>query len=375
MPLPDYQLTVIHPATGQPLTVITGSGIDDLAYSKVLNNIGALAMTLPESGGDWSSIFVVDSLIEVARTSPLTGTLQTEETYLTRLTHRFREGDEELFVIGGLSLNHLLARRVIDPDDDPLAAGGYSTKAGPADDVMRAYAREQCGDLASAVRQFPNFSVGPVLSVGKPVGKRARYENLFELFQELSQSGQMDFHTQRLTGNTLRLTIEPIGSDKSRSSNYPTTPFAMFNPNRGNLENPSLLIDRKDEKNFVYALGQGPGEFRVVAKVVGLGVGDSPYNRVEFTEDVRLAERGQSQQLLTGARDALVNNQAKKEFTFDLTGDLPGAVYGSDFVVGDVVTAMWDSSELNLRVTGVELSISADGESIAVTVSPQTIVQ
>src|SRR5687768_5245196 len=146
MPLPDYQLTVIHPSTGQPLTVITGSGIDDLVYSKVLNNIGALAMTLPE-GHDWSSIFVLDSLIEVARTSPLTGTLQTEETYLTRLTHRFREGDEELYVVGGLSLNHLLARRVIDPDDDPLAAGGYSTKAGPADDVMRAYAREQCGDL------------------------------------------------------------------------------------------------------------------------------------------------------------------------------------------------------------------------------------
>lgn len=373
MPLPDYQLTVIHPATGQPLTVITGSGIDNLTYSIALNNIGALAMTLPE-GPPWSDIFVPDALIEVARTSPLTGTLQTEEVFLTRLTHRFREGDEELFVVGGLSLNHLLARRVIDPDDDPLAAGGYSTKAGPADDVMRAYAREQCGDLSSVARQFPNFSVGPVLSVGRPVGKRARYENLFELLQELAQTGQMDFRTQRLTGNTLRLTIEPIGSDKSRSTNYPFAPFVMFNPQRGNLENPSLLIDRKKESNFVYALGQGPGEFRIVAKVAGLGTGDSPYNRIEFTEDVRLAERGQGQQLLTGARDALVNNQAKKEFTFDLSGELPGSIYHVDWVIGDVVTCAWDTTELDLRITEVELSISADGESIVVTVSPQTKV-
>lgn len=372
MSLPDYQISCINPFTGAVITVYDGVALYELRYNRALNDIGALALTLPveNNANELSSIFGLDTLIEVARTSPVTGQLQVEDTFLTRLTHRFREGNEERFVVGGLSLNHLLARRVIDPDDDPLAAGGYSTKAGPADDVMRSYAREQCGDLASAARQFPDFSVGAVGSVGSGVGKRARYENLFETFQELSQSGNMDFIVSRITGNTLRLTIAPIGSDKSKTTNYPFAPFVMLNPDRGNLANPSLIIDRKKEANFCYALGQGQGEFRIVAKVTGLGLGDSPYNRLEFTEDVRLAERGQSQQLLTGARDALKEKQPLREFTFEPSGEQPGNVYRFDWDVGDVISCQWDDESLDLRVRDVEISISAEGESINVSVEP-----
>jgi hypothetical protein len=372
MPLPDYQLSIIDPTTGQVITVYDGVALYELRYNRPLNDIGAMALTLPVEGNALRlrSIFSLDALIEVARTSPLTGQLQVEDTFLTRLTHRFREGDEERFVVGGLSLNHLLARRVIDPDDDPLAAGGYSTKAGPADDVMRSYAREQAGDLASADRAFPNFSVGPVGSIGTGVGKRARYENLFELFQELSRSSNMDFIVTRVTSNTLRLTIAPIGTDKSQSPNYPFAPFFMLNPDRGNLANPSLLIDRKKEGNFCYALGQGQGEFRIVAKVTGLGLGDSPYNRLEFTQDVRLAERGQSQQLLTGARDALKERQPQREFTFEPSGQQPGNIYRQDFDVGDLLTASWDDESLDLRVRDVELDISESGENISVVMEP-----
>jgi hypothetical protein len=373
MSLADYQITVIDPASGQVNQIYDGTALYEMRYNRPLNDIGALALTLPVQGNALRlrSIFSLDALIEVARTSPTTGQLQVEDTFLTRLTHRFREGDEERFVVGGLSLNHLLARRVIDPDDDPLAAGGYSTKAGPADDVMRAYAREQCGDLClTAARQFPNFSVGPVGSIGAGVGKRARYENLFELFQELSRSGNMDFIVRRISGNTLRLTIAPIGTDKSVTTNYPFAPSVMLNPDRGNLANPSLLIDRKKESNFCYALGQGQGEFRIVAKVTGLGLGDSPYNRLEFTEDVRLAERNQNQQLLTGARDALKERQPIREFTFEPTGQQPGNIYRDDWDIGDLVTAAWDDESLDLRIRDVELDISQSGENISVTMEP-----
>lgn len=373
MSLPDYQIMVINPVNGQTVHVYDGTALYELKYNRPLNDIGALALTLPVEGNALRlrSIFSLDALIEVARTSPVTGRLQVEDTFLTRLTHRFREGDEERFVVGALSLNHLLARRVIDPDDDPIAAGGYSTKSGPADDVMRAYAREQCGDLClTPSRQFPNFNVGPVGSVGSGVGKRARYENLFELFQELSRSGLVDFIITRLTGNTLRLTIAPIGSNKSIGPNYPFAPFVMLDPDRGNLYNPSMLIDRKKEGNLCYALGQGQGEFRIVSKVPGLGIGDSPYNRLEFAEDVRLAERGQAQQLLTAAREALKERQPIREFTFEPSGDKPGNIYRQDWDVGDLITAAWDDESLDLRVKDVELDISEGGENISVVMEP-----
>lgn len=369
MALPIYQISLINPITGEVVASFDGPSFYEVRYSRALNDVGVFAMTLP-SDPETIALFTLDSLIEVARTSPATGQLAVEETYLVRLTHRFREGDQERFIVGGLSLNHLLARRVVDPDDDPAAAGGYSTKAGPADDVLRDYAREQCGDLASAIRQYPNFSVGSVGSVGLSVGRRLRYENLLEIFQDVANQGGVDFLISRITGNTLRLTIAPIGTDKTKTRNYPFAPFVQLDPARGNLSEPSLLFDRREEQNFVYALGQGPGEQRITLKYSGLGIGDSPYNRIEFTSDVRTAERGDSTTLATGARAALFEKQARKEFTFAPVGTEPGAIYQLDYVIGDILTCAWGDESIDLRVRGIDISLSEDGEKLEPLLEP-----
>lgn len=369
MSLADYQITIIDPYTGGVKTVLDGTAFDAMKYSRSLNDVGLFAMTLPNRD-EWPAIFSLDSFIQVQRTSPVNGTLQTEETYFARLTHHYREGNEEKFIVGGLSLNHLLARRLIDPDDDPLSGAGYSTKAGPADDILHDYADEQCGSVASTVRQFPNFSVAPSASIGTPAGRRLRYENLLDIFQDVANQSNVDFITTRLNGNTLRLTITPIGTDKTRSRNYPFAPFVELNPERGNLSDPSLLFDRKQEQNFVYALATGPGESRIVTKVAGDGTGDSPYNRIEFTTDVRNAERGDTTTVRTSAFAALFDKAAKKEFTFRPTGTEPGATYRVDYDVGDVVTCTFGDESFDLRIRGVEINLNSNSEDIAVTVKP-----
>lgn len=373
MSLPAYQIVVINSRTGETVVVFDGSAIDDLRFSRVLDDVGLLAATFPYSSA-LPTYFALDNLIEIQRTSPLTGQLQTEETYLTRLTHHFREGDEEKFVIGAFSLNHLLARRIVDPADDAAAAGGYSTKAGTSDDVLVAYAREQCGDLClTAARQYPNFSVGPSNSVGNPVGRRLRYDNLLEVFQDVCKQSQlilMDFQIVRISTNVLRLNVAPIGTDKTRTRNYPFAPFVELNPLRGNLSDPSLLFDRKQEQNYVYALAQGPGESRIVTRVSGGGINDSPYNRIEFTTDVRNAERGDTTTVATSAGAALNDKQPKREFTFKPTGTEPGGTYRVDYDLGDIVTCTFDEQSFDLRVRGVEINLSADDEEISVTVAP-----
>lgn len=373
MPLPSYQLTVTDPTTGSVLSVFDGTALDDMRFSRVLDDVGLLAVTLPYSNA-LPDIFVLDSLVEVQRTSPLTGKLQTEDVYLTRLTQHFRQGDEEKYVVGGFSLNHLLARRLIDPADDSSAAGGYSTKTGTSDDVLVAYARQQCGDLClTPARQYTNFTVAPSSSLGNTVGRRLRYENLLETFQDVCKQSQlilMDFQIVRLTGNQLRLYVSPIGSDKSKTRNYPFAPFVELNPLRGNLSDPSLLSDRKQEQNFVYALAQGPGESRIVTRVAGNGINDSPYNRIEFTTDVRQAQRGDTTTVKTSAGAALNDKQAKKEFTFKPTGTEPGGTYRIDYDIGDIVTCSFDDQSLDLRVRGAEITLSADNEDISITVAP-----
>lgn len=372
MALADYQLTVRSPDDGSVRVVLDGSAFDDCKYSRALNDVGVFAMTLP-SDPDWPSIFTLDALIDVERTSPLTGLLQVEDTYLTRLLHRFREGDEERFVVGGLSLNHLLSRRIVDPADDPLAAGGYSTKAGPADDILSQYALEQCGTSASLLRRFPNFSVAASTSIGSSAGRRLRYENLLDVFQDVANQSNVDFIVTRISDNNLRLTVLPIGTDKTRSRNYPFAPFVELNPIRGNLSDPSLLLDRKKEQNYVYALGQGPGESRILSKLEGEGVHDSPYNRIEFTSDVRTATRGDSATITTGARSALYDKQAQKEFTFKPTGQEPGNIYRQDWDLGDSITAVWDDQVLDLRVREVEITLNSDGETISPRMEPVNV--
>lgn len=369
MALPNYQIVIMSPVDGSVKTVLDGAAFDDMKYSRALNDVGIFAGTLPYND-TWLDIFSLDSLIEIQRTSPLTGHLQTEETYFSRLTHHFRNGDEEKFVVGGLSLNHLLARRIIDPADDPLSAGGYSTKAGAADDILHDYADEQCGTAASAIRQFPNFSVAPSGSVGAGAGRRLRYENLLKIFQDVTNQSNIDFIITRITSNFLRLTIAPIGTDKSRTRNYPFAPFVELNPLRGNLSDPSLLFDRKAEQNYVYALAQGPGESRIVTRMGGSEIGDSPYNRIEFTTDIRSAERGDNTTVLTSARAALYEKQPQKEFTFHPTGTEAGATYRNDWDIGDLVTCTFGNDSFDLRIRGVEINLSPDNEEISVTVVP-----
>lgn len=373
MSFPSYQIVVISPYTGDVLRIFDGSSFYDMRFNRALDDVGTIALTLPIEEG-LSDLFTKDTFVEVRRTSPITGDLITEETYLTRLTQRFRENNDERFVVGGLSLNHLIARRVIDPDDDPLAAGGFSTKAGTADEVMRSFAREQMAELASAARQFPNLSVGVTPGTGQPVGKRSRYDNLLEVFQALALQGQTDFIITRYNANMLRLSIEPIGRDRTKDSNYPFAPFTQFDPDRGNLTTPSLLTDSKKELNFCYALGQGQGDTRIVAKVPGDNLAESPYNRIEFTADIRQSDRSDSLYLLTGARSALADNQVKQEFTFEIIQDANGAIYRKDYDLGDKVTCRWKSVSINLRVTGIEIDLDAsEGESISTKLEPYTV--
>ena len=218
----------------------------------------------------------------------------------------------------------------------------------------------------NTARIMPDFSVALVSGTGASVGARLRHENLFNVFQDLAARGGVDFKIVRSSGRLTELQIAPIGTDKTYSRNYPLTSFVILDPLRGNLENPSLLFDRKDEKNYGYFLGQGPGENRIQFELAGDGQYDSPWNRIEYQEDVRQAERGDTLQLLTQARTSLKEAAAAREFTFDISGNEPGNTYRQEWVIGDRITAQWGSESVDLRIIGVEFEVNSNGESLKV---------
>lgn len=368
MSLASYQIVCISPFTGETTIVYDSTAFIDLRYSRELNDIGLLAMTLPGSDLNYS-IFSLDTLVEVRRTDPQTGDLAVEETYLARLRHRYRTDDDEFVVIGGVSLNHLLLRRIVDPDDDPLAAGGYSTKAGFTSEVIRDYIREQAADQASADRRFPGLTVPAVAGIGQQAGARLRYEVLLDAMKDLAARGSIDFWTRRTSGANMQVEIGVIGADRTKTTHDPVgQEWLGLSPQRGNLTRPSLREDRKDEANFVYALGQGQGTSRTVLKVAGAGVADSPYNRVEFSQDIRNAEKGDALTLLTAAQAELASRISPLEFKFEPNGFEAGNVYRRDWDIGDLVTIFWGDVMRDIRITGVEINVSEDGEELQISV-------
>lgn len=368
MSQPAYQIAVLNPYTGDALAVFDGAGIYNLRYSRVLNDVGTLAMTLP-STPEIRDLFVLDCFIEVYR-ADISGTLQKEETYLCRLTQRFMESNEERFVVGGVSLNHLLMRRIIDPADDSGATpDGHSAKIGRADAVIAAYVAEQAGASASILRRTPGLTIS-TSPIGRPVAASLRFEYLFNQIQALAKAGVVDFAIERTTGANLLMSIGALGTDRTYTTNAPLNrPYVVLSPLRGNLTTPSITFDRKPEGNYVYALGQGQGTDRIIYQTAGDGTLDSPFNRIEFCKDMRNIDKADTLGLTTGAAAALREKRAHREFTYKPTGTEPGNIYHEDWDLGDALTVVWDEWQGDLRIIKVEVSINADGEQINTTVT------
>lgn len=365
--LPTYQIEVYSPVTGALLRVIDPADFFEISYTRKLNDVGSIAFTLPYTA-EFESLFQLDYLVDVHRENPDTGLLNKDETYFVRYIERFRQGADERLVIGGFSVMHLLDRRLIDPDDDPNAAAGFSAKTGAADVVMRSYALEQLGTSASVNRQAPDFEVFPVAGVGDPVFIKKGYDRLLKVLQELGDAGNMDFHCDRIAGRIIRLTIERIGQDKRKSANYPGSEWVGLDPDRGNLQSPSLILDRKKEKNTVYGLGEGDGANRRIVKLTSAAVSDSPFNRIEFVKDAKNSEQADNADLQTEARAALRENAVKTKLEFTVGGAIPGNTYKRDWDLGDKVTVEWGLVSRDVRITEVDISLDDNGEGIAVTV-------
>lgn len=369
----QYQVAILDGSSGELQTILDTTAVYQLRYSRILNDVGKCVLEIPYSE-TIETLFDLDTFFEVYRTDPTdTTTMQKEGTYFARLFDRMEnETGEERYLIGGVSLEHLLWRRVIDYRDDPLGAGGYSTKAGVGDDVILEYIDEQCGPTASAARQFPAFTVAASGSVGQNVGARKTFkDNLLKVCQELAEQGGVDFYLERTTMNNIQAVCEVVGTDKSKGTNYPDSPFVYLSPLRGNLGNPHLTQDRRKEGNYLYAQGEGGGENRTLSEFIAAGTADSPYNRIEFYLSKSSAEKDVAEQLQTAAIAKLQEKQAKIEFEFEPTAVDPGNIYREDWDLGDILTVSWGMVERDVRVKEIDIQVNAQGESLTITLEEE----
>jgi len=259
--------------------------------------------------------------------------------------------------------------------DDPTGAGGYSTKAGYGDVVMREFVDNQFIDPAlNTIRIMPQFTAASASGLGlATVFERVTNENVLEILKRIAFSSKVDFEVRRLSGANLQFRCMIAGRDMTKATNYPFTPYILFDPKRGNMRLPNLTVDRRNEITFVYVQGQGIEEDRDVLPVAGDTIGDSIWNRREGVTDARNNEEGDTDGLIAAGMDFLRTNGIKTDFTFEPILDAPQGKYQIDWFLGDWITASYEGYDQDMRINEVKITVNAEGETISPVLQQEAI--
>lgn len=346
--------------TGQVIAVLDTTVFVTLHYERVLNGVATCQITL-RADHPAAPLFVKDRLIEINRYPSPRVAAQYEGCFLVRYRRRYEDEDGQVWLIAsGVSLEYLLLVRYIDPRNDPLMAGGYSTKEGPADDVICELVTQQAGVDAGVYQRVPDLTTAASGHVGNQVAGRWQWENLLDELQNLARTGGVDFYIHRSVGLALEFVCKPVGADLRR--NYAGAESVIFTPAFGNMSVPELSEDWKDEKTFVYLLGQGSETEREVYEQMSGHLFDTPYSYAAQVADARQVKGGNATEYLTQALGELAKGAAKVDFSFEVVQ--AEQQYRRLWDVGDRVTASWLDYEADLRIMGVEVEVSESDERV-----------
>lgn len=368
----DYQIAVFT-NTGTQIDLIDMSRVSSLQYTRVLNGVGDFAITFASDTDRAFEYFEpADYIFEIYRRNTEDGAFEKEATYFHRYTDIFEseQTGRETLIIGGKSLEYLLSGRRINPDDDPLGAAGFSTKSGFCDAVMTSFVENQCVNpaLNNPLMVFPGLSLAPTLNIPFQTFQRRKLEdNLLDVLQDISQQAlsggvRADFRISRTSGANFLFEALQIGGDLSVTANFPFTQSTLFDPKRGNLSNPRLTIDRREEVTYVYVGGQGPEENRVYYPVTVPAKNDSPFNVRVDTTDSR--ENTDVDGLLSAGYAYLEEKGRKLTFSFQPEFLTSQGKYNVDWTLGDIVTAAYRGFSFDYRITQVAINVTADREDI-----------
>ena len=116
--------------------------------------------------------------------------------------------------------------------------------------------------------------------------------------------------------------------------------MVIFKPELGNMQQPNLTQDWREEKTAVLLLGQGANENRDEYYMVGGSVNDTPYSYSLIVADARQVDDGDATQYITQAYDALAEGYVKETFTFGVgrAADL----YRTYWNLGDLLWTKYD---------------------------------
>jgi len=361
----EYEIHLLEAARDNRLDII--DDFAGLTYAKRVNAVGAFTLMVPADSFNITYAHL-DGRIVVWR-KPEGGHVYIDFAGLIRGVKReYYEGRQQVF-LSGLGYNDLLDRRVVAY---PATTAG-ARKADQADDMMVELVDENLGAAAPAGRDITGwgFSVAAAPSAGTIVRGDFAYRSLLATLQEVSDASRIAPSTQAFFG------VVPINSgwEMEFRTNVPqwgqdhAAPGGAHGPVQfsledGNMANPRLEWDRRDEVTVVYGGGRGEVEARPVIEVADtVREGESPLNRCEAFHSV---DAETTLDLIDGAYAKLDEGFGKRSFGFDVV-EVPSTLYGLHWGFGDVVTAVYAGESWNLHVSAVQVQVERKRETITPT--------
>lgn len=359
----EYEVYILHPETGEPL--VLADHYEELDYVKRTNAVGQFMLQLSAETFDIAMAHKDGRLVVWRR--PQDGARGIDFAGLIRSTKRQYLNKKHSIILRGPSYNDVLTTRIVPYD----AGTAEALKNQEADDLQKALVRENLGASAVADRDIvtPGYlSVQPDVTGGTVVWKNACRRKLLTVLQEVSQSSMSTLSTGVFFGvvpiNTgfemqFRTNVQQWGLDHRHPGGVGPQIFAL---ERGNMADPELDHDAREEITYVYAAGEGEETNRLVVPVYDtLRMGESPLNRREVLFDGRQYHAIPT--LASAGRTKLEEGRPLRKFSFSIV-ETPSSRYGTHWGHGDFVTGSYEGEQYDLHVAAVQVTIEGQKETI-----------
>lgn len=326
-------------------------------YARKENDVGVLELWLPPVYP--LSMFAVDQRLEPWRNTGGGWYLDGESPFFLRNWRYSSEGRQRSIYLKAYDANYLYDGWIIAYN----SANAYSEKVDYCDDMMKAIIRENMGSLATDIDRTIEtwLQVEADLSQAAQSHKAFAHRYVLSVLQELAQESRqrgtyLSFDTVYVSESAMkfRTYTGARGDDHSGDSKDPV----IINEDSRTLAEVVLDEDHSQERNTIYAGGQGVADARAIYKIQDQARAlASPFNRREFWLDAR--NSSDADQLESEARAALEAGRAKQVLTGQIL-ETPGLRYGVHYRFGDILVAEAQGYSFDAHVEAIHVTADRD---------------
>ena len=301
--------------------------------------VGNLSMVIPGDMIDTSWI-TDDCRLELWRRVDRSYTsLIGGQWLIDRISIRGRSQD---IAVDAVDFNGVLDRRIVDyPAATPDVTNAYSAKTGNADNLIKAFVRENIGATATdTARRLADLTVTADTSLAPSTTKHAGRKSLLTTLQDLAADSraQGTYLTWGWSFAENAFTFDTHINQWGINHGSTSADTIIISQDHYNLLEPEIVEDYSAERNVIKIGGLGEGDARVIGSATGTRAAVTPFSRKEYFTSGTATD---SSAALTGeANTELQERRARRKF-IGRVAETDALRFGVHFNYGDLVIASY----------------------------------